>query len=71
MLDVLYKLLMFYINAWCFMKRLKVVPVSLSVLGRGSCSGKSQFILGKGDNYLTASLLIARFTMRNLVIKHT
>ena len=52
MLDVLYKILMFYKNAWCFIKRLKVVPVSLSVLGRGSCSGKTQFILGKGGNCL-------------------
>ena len=34
------------------MKRLKVVPVSLSVLGRGSCSKKTQFILGKGGNCL-------------------
>ena len=52
MLDVSCKCLMFYINAWCFIKRLKVVPVSLSVLGRGSCSGKTQFILGKGGNCL-------------------
>ena len=43
---------MFYKNAWCFIKRLKVVPVSLSVLGRGSCSKKTQFILGKGGNCL-------------------
>ena len=52
MLDVLYKFLMFHKNAWCSIKRLKVVPVHLSVLERGSCSKKTQFILGKGGNCL-------------------
>ena len=56
MLDVLYKFLIFNKNAWCFIKRLKVVPVSLSVLGRGSCSKKTQFILGKGGNCLKVLL---------------